>query len=139
MILEGDYNLLFTVRNVPTSALFGAMASYVLDWGIPILYARTKDETADLLVTIAKREQLGKKKSVSVRGGNKPQTLPEMQQFFVEGLPQIGPEAAKALLKTLKCPRNIANATLEDLKKVENIGDKKAELIRQILDMEWVD
>jgi Fanconi anemia group M protein len=139
LILEGDYNLLFIVRNVPSSALFGALASYVLDWGIPILYTKNKEDTAELLVTIAKREQLERKKTISVRGSHKPQTLPDMQQFFIEGLPQIGPEAAKALLKTLGSPKNIMAASLDDLKKVENIGDKKAKFIRQILDTEWKD
>ncbi len=139
LILEGDPNSLFTMRNVSQSALFGALASYVLDWGIPILYTKDKEETATLITTIAKREQIERKKTISVRGSHKPQTLPEMQQFFVEGLPQIGPEAAKALLKQLKSPKNVANASIDELKKVENIGDKKAELIRQIFDTLWKD
>lgn len=133
-ILEGDFNLFFSVRNVQQAALFGSLAALVIDWGIPILFTKNKDETAELLITIAKREQIEKKKSISARGSHKPQTITDSQQFFVEGLPQIGPEAAKALLKHFGSPKAIADASFEDLKKVEGIGDKRAELIRKILD-----
>ncbi len=133
-ILEGDFNLFFSVRNVQSSALFGSLAALIIDWGIPILFTKNKAETAELLITVAKREQLEKKKSVSARGSHKPQTITDSQQFFIEGLPQIGPEAAKSLLKHFGSPKNIAAASIEELMKVEGIGDKRAELIRKILD-----
>ncbi len=138
-ILEGDFNLFFSVRNVQPAALFGSLAALIIDWGIPIMFTRNKDETAELLITIAKREQIDRKKKLVIRSGAKPQTLTENQQFFIEGLPQIGPEAAKALLKHFGNPKNIANASLDDLMKVEGIGDKRAELIRKILDTHWND
>ena len=138
-ILEGDFNLFFSVRNVQPAALFGALAALIIDWSIPIMFTRNKDETAELLITIAKREQIERKKTLVVRSGAKPQTLTENQQFFVEGLPQIGPEAAKALLKYFGNPKNIANASLDELMKVEGIGDKRAELIRRILDTLYKD
>jgi len=139
IILEGDYNLLFSIRNVNPNAIMGALASLILDWRIPLMVTKTKEETADLLITIAKREQLEKKKTISIRGSHKPITLTESQQFFIEGLPQIGPEAARALLKHFKNPANIAYATEEELKNVEGIGPKKAELIRKLLDTEFRD
>jgi len=134
IILEGDFNLLLSIRNVAPQAIFGALASLTLDWSIPILITKSKDETAELLITVAKREQLERKKSISVRGSHKPQTIPELQQYFIEGLPQIGPEAARALLKHFGSPGAVVNATEAELKKVEGIGDKKASLLRTILD-----
>lgn len=133
-ILEGDFSLFFTIRNVQPAALFGSLAALIIDWGIPIMFTRNKEETAELLMTIAKREQLEKKKSVAARNEAKPQTTADAQQFFIEGLPQIGPEAAKALLKHFENPKNIINASEDELKKVEGIGDKRAEIIRKILD-----
>jgi len=130
---------LFSIRNVNPNAIMGALASLILDWRIPLMVTKTKEETADLLITIAKREQLEKKKTISIRGSHKPITLTESQQFFIEGLPQIGPEAARALLKHFKNPANIAYATEEELKNVEGIGPKKAELIRKLLDTEFRD
>ncbi len=133
-ILEGDFNLFFSVRNVQPAALFGSLAALIIDWNIPIMFTKSKDETAEFLITIAKREQIEKKKSISVRGSHKPQTITDSQQFFIEGLPQIGPEAAKALLNHFGSPKAIIDASLADLMKVEGIGDKRAEMIRMILD-----
>jgi Fanconi anemia group M protein len=134
LILEGDFNLLFSIRNVSNSALLGSLASLIIDWGIPILFTKNKEETAELLYIVARREQIEKKKEVSVRKNCKPSTITDMQQFFIEGLPQIGPEIAKALLKYFGTPKNIINASVEELMKVEGIGEKKAKLIREILD-----
>ncbi len=136
-IVEGQLEELFKARDVHPNALWSALASLVLDWQIPILFSSSPMETANLLAVIAKREQLERKKDISLRGSNKPHSLPEMQEFFIEGLPTVGPSLAKALLRKFRTPKKIANATLEQLKKVEKIGDKKAELIRRILDEEY--
>lgn len=136
-IVEGQFEELFKARDVHPNALWSALASLVLDWQIPILFSSSPLETANLLAVIAKREQLERKKEISLRGSNKPHSLPEMQEFFIEGLPTVGPSLAKALLRKFRTPKKIANATLEQLKKVEKIGDKKAEIIRRILDEEY--
>jgi Fanconi anemia group M protein len=139
VIIEGDISLLFSIRNVAPNAILGALSSLVLDWNVPILITKNKEETADLLLVIAKREQLEKKRSLPMRPEQKPQLLDEAQQFFVEGLPQIGPETARALLKHFKSPKNIVVAEESDLKNVDGIGEKKAELIRKLLDTEFKD
>ena len=134
VIIEGKFEDIFTARQVHPSALWGSLASLVLDWGVPILFSQNPQETADLLITIAKREQLERNKSVAVRLDQKPRTIAEMQQFLVEGLPAVGPTLAKNLLKYFKSPINIFNASLEDLQKVDGVGEKKAEIIKKILE-----
>jgi len=139
MIVEGDISLLPSIRNVAPAALMGALSSLVLDWNIPILITKDKEETADMLMIIARREQNGKKRSLPTRPEQKPQTLTEAQQFFVEGLPQIGPELARNLLKHFGSPKKLVNAPVDELQKVGGIGDKKAEIIRKLLDTEFKD
>ena len=39
IIIEGNFEDIFKVRQVHPSALWGALASLVLDWGVPILFA----------------------------------------------------------------------------------------------------
>ncbi|MBI2041120.1 MAG: DEAD/DEAH box helicase [DPANN group archaeon] len=134
IILEGNFEDIFKVRQVHPSALWGALASLVLDWGVPILFASNPTETAELLITIAKREQLERGKAVAVRLDQKPRTVAEMQQFLVEGLPAVGPTLAKNLLRHFKSPINVFTASLEDLQKVDGVGEKKAEMIRKILE-----
>ncbi|MBI4096013.1 MAG: DEAD/DEAH box helicase [DPANN group archaeon] len=134
IIIEGNFEDIFKVRQVHPSALWGALASLVLDWGVPILFASNPTETAELLITIAKREQLERNKTVAVRLDQKPRTIAEMQQFLVEGLPAVGPTLAKNLLRHFKSPINVFTASLEDLQTVDGIGSGKAELIRKILE-----
>ena len=136
-LIEGNLEDMFKTRNVAPQALWSALASLVLDWKIPILFSSSPKETAEILATVAKREQIEKKKEVSIRGEHKPKTFAEQQQFFVEGFPMIGPTAAKELLKKFGNPKNIANASMDELQNVEGIGKKKAELIRKLLDSNY--
>jgi len=138
MVIEGDLDEMFKVRRVHPNALWAAMASLVLDSGVPILFSANAVETADLLSVIAKREQLDLKKQVSLRGGATPKAFPDLQQYFIEGLPQVGPGLAKSLLRHFKTPKNIINASEDDLKKVEKLGDKKAKIIRDVLDKPYL-
>lgn len=136
-IVEGDLEEMFKARGIHPNALRASMISLLLDWQVPILFSSSSMETAELLSLIAKREQLDQKKEVGIRGKVRPGNLAEQQEFFVSGLPAVGPNLAKALLKKFKTPKKIVNAKLDKLKKVEKIGDKKAEQIRKLLDDEY--
>ena len=138
-IIEGNFENLFSVRNVDSKAILGALTSLILDWQVPLLFSRNPEETADIITNLAKREQVDNKKLVSVRSGQKPKILTEQQQYFIEGLPNIGPTAARNLLKHFTTPKNILNASIEELKEVDGIGKILAEQIRKLLDEEFRD
>ena len=138
-IIEGNFDTLFSVRNVDSKAILGALTSLILDWQVPLLFSRSPEETADIITNLAKREQVDNKKLVSVRSGQKPKILTEQQQYFIEGLPNIGPAAARNLLKHFTTPKNILNASIEELKEVDGIGKILAEQIRKLLDEEFRD
>ena len=138
-IIEGNFENLFSVRNVDSKAILGALTSLILDWQVPLLFSRNPEETADIITNLAKREQIDNKKLVSVRSGQKPKILTEQQQYFIEGLPNIGPTAARNLLKHFTTPKNILNASIEELKEVEGIGKILAEQIRKLLDENYKD
>ena len=136
-IIEGDLKEMFSARNVKPQAILAALFSITMDWKIPVLFSSNAAETALLLATAAKREQLENKKEISVREQHKPKFFPELQQFFIEGLPGIGPVAAKALLKQFGSPAKILSADIKELQAVEGIGPKKAEIIKKILETEF--
>ncbi len=138
-IIEGNFENLFSVRNVDSKAILGALTSLILDWQVPLLFSRNPEETADIITNLAKREQIDNKKLVSVRSGQKPKILTEQQQYFIEGLPNIGPTAARNLLKHFTTPKNILNASIEELKEVDGIGKILAEQIRKLLDEDYKD
>jgi len=139
IIVEGNLHRMFTSRNINPNALRAAMASLALDYGIPLLFSSSSKETAEYLYLIAKREQLGLKREISLRGAKRNWSLSEQQQFLIEGLPLVGPNLAKNLLKEFKSPKGIANASTDDLQGLEKLGPKKAEQIKMIFEEEYED
>ena len=135
-IIEGNTEELFQ-NGINPNAIRAAMISLLLNHQIPIIFSRDPEETAHMLFIIAKREQVDNNKEVCLRGSRKAWSLAEQQQFLIEGLPKVGPNLAKSLLKKFKTPKKILNAKVDKLKKVDKIGDKKAEIIRKILDEEY--
>jgi len=136
-ILEGSIADLFKVRNVDPNAIRSAIISLSLDYGIPIIFSDSPKETSKYLFQIARREQIELKKSVSMRGSRRDWPIEKQQQFLLEGLPMVGENLAFALLKKFKNPKNIANASIDELKEVEKLGPKKAEIIRKIFDEDF--
>ncbi|MBT3940926.1 DEAD/DEAH box helicase family protein [Candidatus Woesearchaeota archaeon] len=134
IVIEGDLDDLYGSRAIDPNAIRSAMISLTLDYGIPLLFARTPKETAQYLYQIAKREQIERNKSVSMRGSRRDWPIERQQQFLLEGLPMVGENLATALLNKFKTPKGVANASLKDLQEIEKLGPKKAEIIRKVFD-----
>ena len=60
-----------------------------------------------------------------------------MQEYIVSSLPGVGPTLARPLLKEFKSIKNIVNASEEELRKIELIGEKKAKQIYDSLNKEY--
>ncbi|MBI2133280.1 DEAD/DEAH box helicase [Candidatus Woesearchaeota archaeon] len=136
MIIEGDEDI-YSIRNVSPEAIRGMIATIALSYGIPLIQTRNANETADMILAIARREQETSGNNYTPHK-NKPITTKEMQEYIVSSLPMIGPMAAKPLLEKFRTVKNVINANEEDLKRVELIGDKKAKEIRNVLDSEYI-
>ncbi|VVC00433.1 3'-flap repair endonuclease Xpf [uncultured archaeon] len=139
IILEGNPQELFTLRNIHENAIRGILSSIALNYKIPILYASSEEETAKYLYTIAKREQLGSEKEIRLRVGRKGLTTAEQQQFVVEGFPLVGPSLAKALLKKFSNIRGIVNASIKELQEVEKMGPIKAKKLHEVLNANYAE
>lgn len=131
MILEGEN--LYTRRAIHPNAIRGALAAIAVDFQIPILQTLDEVETAELLVAIAKREQVKEAREVAIRPGPKGLTLPMQQRFIVEGLPGVSAVLAKRLLNHFKSVERVMCAADEELRQVRGIGREKAKKIRQVL------
>jgi len=136
-IIEGDVSDIYEVRNVHPNALRCAILSLLLDYQVPILFAPTQDETAELLFEIARREQEDRHKEISLRGGRKLFSPDEQKQYFIEGIPSIGPSLAKNLLAFFGSCKAVLDASEEELQKVDKVGTKKAKGIRELLDGDY--
>jgi Fanconi anemia group M protein len=131
IIMEGE-TLFYDDRKINPNAIRGALAAITVDFSVPVIWTKNQLETAEMLFTIAKREQLEIKKSVSLRGRKKARSMNEVQEFLIAGLPNISREKAKSLLKRFGTPERIFTASEDDLKSAEGIGKKLAKNIRKI-------
>lgn len=136
LIIEGD---IITSRNVNPSSIYGCLASVAIDYRIPILFSKNQRETADLIMAIVRREGHGDKKEIPIRGGRKPMSLRERQQYIVEGLPNVSSVLAKRLLKHFKTIKNIAVADESQLFSVEGIGRSTARDIFSVFNEPYED
>ncbi len=123
LLIEGEEDL-YSVRNIHANAIRGMLAAIALDYKIPTIYSQNPKDTAEILHRILVREKNNKKEFSFTP--NKPASVEEQQEFIVEAFPGIGSKLAKSLLKKFKTVQNIANATEEELKGIEKIGDVKA-------------
>lgn len=120
-------------------AIRGALASIIVDFNIPVINVKDAAEAASLLISIAKREQIERKRQPTIKSGKRPVTLREQQETVVASLPNVDLTLARRLLKRFKSVINVFNASKEELMKVEGIGEKISSKIREVLDSEYKD
>ncbi len=135
MVIEGGD--LYAQRNVHPNAIRGAIASIAVDFEIPLVYTENTEDTAEFIVTLAKREQKEKNRFVRLRGDKKTLTDRQEQIMIAESLPGVGPKLARDLLKHFKTIKKLVNASKQQLKEVEGIGDKKALNILKVIKREF--
>jgi len=138
IILEGIEDL-YSMRNIHPNAIRGMLATIAISYGIPILQTKNCKESAALMAVIAKREQNETSKEFSLHANRKPLTIKEQQEYIISSLPGVGPTLAKPLLKKFKTIKRLINAKQDQLEKVEKIGPKKAQKIRQVLDQDYTE
>jgi len=136
VIIEGEEDI-YSMRNIHSNAIQGMLATITVSYGIPILHTKSFKETASLLNIIAKREQEETSKDFTLHGEKKAMSLKDWQEYVVSSLPGVGGTLAKPLLKKFKTIKKIINAKKEKLEKVEKIGPKKAERVKEVVEREW--
>ena len=132
LIIEGN-GMYETDRKVHHNAIRGAIAAVAIDFNIPILWTQNALETAEMLIAIAKREQLDNGRKNAVRGRKKARSMNDRQEILIAGLPQVNTSTAKKLLKHFGSPEKVFTASEDDLKNVEGIGPKMAKKIRHVI------
>ena len=135
LIIEGEN--VYKGKAISPDAVRGALASIILDFNVPILWAKTPSETAHLIYAITRREQKKEKRYPSIKKEKMPLSDRELQEYIVSGLPGIDLTLARRLLKELKTVENIFTASENTLKKVKGIGEKTARKIREILTLPY--
>ena len=135
IVLEGEEDL-YSQRKLHPNAIRGMLATICIDFGVPVISTKNTEESALLMAIIAKREQSDEKKDFTLHS-TKPLTLKEQQEYIISALPGVGPVISKPLLKKFGSVKKIINAKVDDLKKVELIGDKKAAKINEVVSSKY--
>lgn len=120
------------------NSIRGALASLAVDFNLPIIPTRSPEDTAAMIHRLLVREFDKGSRDIQIRTDKKPLTLQEQQLFIVESLPHIGPVTARKLLEEFKTINEVFNASKEDLKQVDGIGDKIAENIREVIESKYI-
>jgi Fanconi anemia group M protein len=137
VVVEGED--LYGRRNVHPNAIRGALASLAVDFGASVLRTTDVDDTADLLYTIARREQEDADRSVSVHGGKGSRTLTEQQEYVVGSIAEVGPVTARSLLAHFGSVEAVMTADREALLEVSGVGEVTADRIREVVGSEYAD
>ncbi len=135
VIIEGTDDI-YSVRGVHPNAIMGMIATIAVSYGIPIIKTRDSIETAGMIAAIARREQEKGSEDIQIHN-RKPVTLKEQQEFIVSAFPGVETTIARNLLKRFGSVKGIVNASSDELKEAELIGEKKASEIRRVVDSEY--
>jgi len=138
LLIEGSFSLLkrFTKWNI--TAILRVIDEIITTWNLRVLPTPNKEATIAWLA--AKAKSLGatnRKRIIRLRTEKKPMTLNERILYVAEGI--VGPTIARKLLRHFKTLRNIANASIPELMKVEGIGEKRAREIYAIFNTPWIE
>ncbi len=118
-------------------AILGAYAALIADFGLAVFFTRNNERTAELVYALAKHEQCARKVKMRVRAKPKRLSVAQEQLAIVEGLPGIGPETARNLLRQFGSVAGIFSAGEKELKEADGIGKKRAKIIRAVLEKAW--
>jgi Fanconi anemia group M protein len=135
LLVEG--NPYKTDLDMDPEAIKGALISTQVIWYVPVIYSRSKEDSANIMQMIGRQDASSRDKLV-LRAGYRPKRLRSKQLFVLQGLPKVGPTTAKRLLERFKSVKNVINAPIEELQQVEGIGVVSAKAIRDALDREMI-
>ncbi len=129
LIIEGED--LFGARNIHPNAIRGILSAITIDLGVIVLMTRNEEETAAMLLVIARREY-------EAHGTGRPhirkpyQAVSGQQEQIIASFPDIGLKNARLLLEHFGSVQGIVNADEQSLGDVEGVGKKRAKRIYEL-------
>ena len=131
MVIEGT-DLFYTGYEIDPQAIKGAIVSLSVSWQIPLIFSKSPDGTAEILV-MAGIQDVKYRDEILKRAGRRPRRLLTRKLFLLQGLPGIGPKIAKRMLEHFGSVEKVIAASEHEISCVEGIGRKKASHIREIV------
>ncbi|MCD6341300.1 MAG: hypothetical protein J7L83_00350 [Thaumarchaeota archaeon] len=134
LVIEGSLGIAEKLTNWSKPQIIGVVNSVILDWNIPALVLPSRKWLITYLYELAKQKSMkGKERLHPLRAKEKAEKISDRIRFVVEGLPGVSGVRAIKLMKKFKTIKALANASIEELKVVEGIGEKTAKAIYEVL------
>ncbi|MFW9942119.1 MAG: ERCC4 domain-containing protein [Candidatus Thorarchaeota archaeon] len=110
LIVEGLNDEVFENTGMKISSIYGALAYISYKLGISVIPTRNIEDTAIVIERIAYREQIKDGSPIFSRKAPKQMSKKERRSFIIEGLVDIGPRKANALIERFKNPYQVFKA-----------------------------
>ena len=110
LILEGLNDKVFENTGMNIKSIYGALSFVSYKLGISVIPTRNIEDTAIVIERIAYREQVKDVTPLLSRKAPKEMSKKERRTFIIEGLVDIGPKKAKALIDKYKTPHQVFKA-----------------------------
>jgi Fanconi anemia group M protein len=136
LLVEGSIS---QIHGINPNALFGAMASIILKFNMSIIYTENSEQSADIIISLAKKEQFDDKKSVPIKVPKLPESDKGKIEVILSSFPKLNVTRARALLNHFGSLQNILNASENDLQEVPGIGKTIAKEIARISRLNYLD
>ncbi|MEO8402375.1 MAG: ERCC4 domain-containing protein [Gammaproteobacteria bacterium] len=124
LVLEGTTKD-FSNIGIQRESIQGALVMVNVTLGIPILRSKDPSESAQLMLYTINQASAVTNSAIS-RHVRRPKGKLKTQLHILQGLPGIGPERAKLLLKKFVSIEAVITASLADLQLIDGIGKKTA-------------
>jgi Fanconi anemia group M protein len=129
LIIEGGD--IYTARDVNPAAIRGALAAIVVDLGVALFFTRDECETAQMILTLARREEGGRGER-KLHPYKTYRSLKEQQEYILASFPSVGLKNARLLLAHFGSVKGVLEADEEALRAVKGIGEKIARQIHEM-------
>ncbi|MEM3077176.1 MAG: ERCC4 domain-containing protein [Candidatus Nitrosotenuis sp.] len=131
ILMEGNVDEIEQIVENPL-VFYGALASIVIDFKIPIIPTPNAAHTAKLLVSMCSRKEMTK--GPFLKKIKKSNDLQRQQLAVLCSLPGIGEKLATRMLQKFGSPARTLNASFAELAKIEGLGEARAKKIKQMLE-----
>ncbi|MFW9921829.1 MAG: ERCC4 domain-containing protein [Candidatus Thorarchaeota archaeon] len=132
LLIEG-----FPSGGVHPEAIAGALASFMIDFGVSIIQTQNSEESAAIIKRLAYREQKAKKRRVMIRKvvrlGNPNENIVQVISSF----PGINRTLASRILESFGSLKNVFATSFEELQSIEGLGPQKSQKIIDLINQEY--
>jgi len=110
LIIEGLNDEVFENTGMNIKSIYGALSFVSYKLGISVIPTRNIEDTVIVIERIAHREQVKDSTPILSRKAPKQMSKKERRTFIIEGLVDIGPKKARALIDKYKTPHQVFKA-----------------------------